>query len=105
MTGQLPLTVMVTNFDQTLKTAKLKSGEMEGQRQRQKEEEKRKRQKELFSFLLSLSFLYLPLILIHISLFILLSVPPISLSLFPQIESCVLVCVCDGGKTEKKDTC
>ena len=103
MTGQLPLTVMVTNFDQTLKTAKLKSGEME--RQRQKEEEKRKRQKELFSFLLSLSFLYLPLILIHISLFILLSVPPISLSLFPHIESCVLVCVCDGGKSEKKETC
>ena len=99
MTGQLPLTVMVTNFDQTLKTAKLKSGEMEGQRQ--KEEEKT----ELFSFLLSLSFLYLPLILIHISLFILLSVPPISLSLFPHIESCVLVCVCDGGKSEKKDTC
>ena len=99
MTGQLPLTVMVTNFDQTLKTAKLKSGERE--RQRQKEEEKT----ELFLFLLSLSFLYLSLILIHISLFILLSVPPISLSLFPHIESCVLVCVCDGGKSEKKDTC
>jgi len=39
MTGQLPLTMMETNFDQTLKTAKLKMGrEEDSQRQRQKEE-------------------------------------------------------------------
>ena len=112
MTGQLPLTVMVTNFDQTLKTAKLKSGERE--RQRQKEEEKRKRQSFSLSYyhsplfislLYSFTFLYLFYCLSLQSLYLCFpTLSPVCLCAFVMVERArrKILVESDAGKSLKK---
>ena len=110
MTGQLPLTVMVTNFDQTLKTAKLKSAE----RERDRDRKKRKRQNcscsyhhspFFISLLYSFTFLYLFYCLSLQSLNLCFpTLSPVCLCAFVMVERArrKILVESDAGKSLKK---